>query len=152
MQDPPVVGIKGIAVMQGAPVVPNQQIADAPLLVPGELGAGSVRPQLFQQYFGLFQREPVHIRIGPASKVKTIVPGFRMCPNDRMTRAGTGGNLDCFWETRPQFTRTCSARVILDGEIGYSLPQLQWQSVKGQVHVGESRIATNGRHFYRGQK
>jgi len=51
MQEAPRARVEGIAPVQGAAVVPDQDIADAPFLAEGEPRLRGVRPERIEQVF-----------------------------------------------------------------------------------------------------
>src|ERR1700720_2118791 len=56
VHDTPRGGVEGIAAVHHAAVVPQNEVADTPIIVPGELVAGRVSPDLVEQRFGIGER------------------------------------------------------------------------------------------------
>ncbi len=60
--------VERVAAMHDAAVVPHHEVADPPLLVPGEALLRGVRPQRIQKLFALLDREAVDIGAGAAAR------------------------------------------------------------------------------------
>ena len=61
MHDPTLACVECISAMHAAAVIPNDHVADCPMVVPGELESGDVAPQRIEQFFRFLEREPVDI-------------------------------------------------------------------------------------------
>jgi hypothetical protein len=70
--------------MHGAPVVPQDEVAYTPVIVPNEFFTCRVGPQLVKQQFRLRKREAVNIGVAPSPEVQQSAFGFRMSANERM--------------------------------------------------------------------
>ena len=69
VHDAPRVGIERVAAMHRAAIVPDQDVADFPLVMPRGLRPRGVRPQRIEQSFGFRQRQAAHVSVGPPSEV-----------------------------------------------------------------------------------
>ena len=74
--------------MHGAAVVPQDEIAHAPFVVPFELFAVRVHPQLIEQRFGLLKRQSLDVGVAPAPEIQDAPLGFGMRANQRMKCPG----------------------------------------------------------------
>src|SRR4051794_905806 len=84
MHDSPRGGIEGIAPVHHTPVVPYEDVADAPLVMPREMRLGGVRPQRLEQRFGFVERKSVHISVRAPADVQRIAARLRVPPHDRV--------------------------------------------------------------------
>src|SRR5262249_59062954 len=74
--------------MQGAAVVPEEEIAGFPLLAERVFGPGGVRPELVEQRFALVELEADDVAVAPASEEQALAAGLGMRTHQRMPRAG----------------------------------------------------------------
>ena len=59
---------KGVAPMHGAPVVPNDEITQTPLVVPDEPFLCHLFPKSVQEFFGIVQGQAVDVGAVPPSQ------------------------------------------------------------------------------------
>src|SRR4051812_37543408 len=71
-------GVEGIAAVHRAAVVPQNEVADPPVIVPGQLVAGRVSPNLIEQRFGLGERESVDIGVVAPTEIEALATRFGM--------------------------------------------------------------------------
>src|SRR5262245_11821600 len=76
------IGRKRVVVMHGAPVVPDQKIADPPLVLPDVFVLARVRPDCVEQLLALFERQPEDVRVEAAPKVQAFAARDRVSPHD----------------------------------------------------------------------
>src|SRR5260370_39488415 len=69
VHDAPGSRVEGIAAVHRAAVVPQNEVADPPAIVPGQLLAGRVRPNLVQQSIGVGAREVIEISLEAAVEI-----------------------------------------------------------------------------------
>src|SRR5258708_10121802 len=70
MHDPPRVRIERIAPVHGAAIVPENQIADAPDVLPGEFRAIDEGPELVAQRLGLLERKSDQIGVAATAEIE----------------------------------------------------------------------------------
>ncbi len=70
--------VERLAPVQGATVVPHDEIAGLPLMTPDERIARGVRPQSVQQCFAFLEREPDDIAVQAPAEEQGLAPGFRV--------------------------------------------------------------------------
>src|SRR5579863_7655194 len=87
--------IERIAAVHHATVVPQDQVARPPLLVPLEFRLRRMRPQRVEQGFALCERQPRDVGVAAAAEEQGLLAGNRMSANDRVLGAdrlaGIGG-------------------------------------------------------------
>src|SRR6266446_9847324 len=74
--------------MHGAAIVPPHQIADTPILTPGEFLLRRMRPKKVQEAFALRDRKADDVGIDPASEEQRPATGFRMGADERLACPG----------------------------------------------------------------
>src|SRR5947209_15356159 len=92
VHDAPAVAVERIAPMHGTAIVPKNEVADAPGVLPGKAGIVHETPQLVEQRFRLRKRKAYEIGIAAAAEVKHAPAGYRARANERVhcTRRGGG--------------------------------------------------------------
>src|SRR5215831_937251 len=65
MHQPPVAGVELIATMQNTAIVPQHEVADPPLLIPGQLETRSMRPQRVEEPLAFFELQTVDVGVAP---------------------------------------------------------------------------------------
>ena len=87
MHDPPRARIERVAPVHGAAIVPEHEIADAPLMPPRERFTCRLGPDFVEEGVGVVERQPFNICVAPSAQVQTSPPGFRMDIHERVKRA-----------------------------------------------------------------
>src|SRR3954462_1323502 len=67
--------VEGVAAMHDAAVVPHHEIADPPLLIPGEALLRGVGPHRVEKLLALLDAQPVDVGAGPAAEEQRLAPG-----------------------------------------------------------------------------
>src|SRR5690606_4364611 len=70
-------------------VVPDDEIADSPVLYPDKPFVDRMDPQGVEQLLGFLLGQVHHRRVGPAAEIEAAPAGFRMDPHDGMRHRGT---------------------------------------------------------------
>src|SRR6516165_4000407 len=65
-------GVEGIAAVHRAAVVPQNKVAHPPVIVPRQLVARRVSPNLIEQRFGSGKRKSVDIGVAAATEVEAL--------------------------------------------------------------------------------
>jgi len=74
----PRVGVELFPAVHGAAIVPYDQVADLPLVHPGERGIERMRPKRVEEFFAIGDRQPRDVGVRAAAEVQRLAPGFRM--------------------------------------------------------------------------
>jgi hypothetical protein len=59
MHDPALSLVECVSAMHAAAVVPDDHVADRPIVIPSELRSGGVGPQRIEQFFRFLKRKPI---------------------------------------------------------------------------------------------
>src|SRR5262245_36864289 len=73
--------------MHDAAIVPQHEVAGAPLLVPGETLLRGMRPHRVQKLLAFLDRKAVDIGARSTAEEQRLAPGCRMQADQRMDRA-----------------------------------------------------------------
>src|SRR5712671_7455091 len=88
VHQPPGIWVEFVAAVHDAAIVPQDEVADSPLLVPGQPGTGGMRPQRGEQLLALFECETLDIGVTPTPEKNRFAAGNRMGSDDRVVGAG----------------------------------------------------------------
>src|SRR5215471_18526597 len=78
------IAIEWIATVHGAAVVPQNEIADLPDIVPGQLVASRAGPDLIEQGLRFRKRQTIDVGISAAAEVEAPAAGFGMRADERV--------------------------------------------------------------------
>src|SRR5690348_18455234 len=87
MHQPPRIRIERIPTVHRGTVVPQDEVAHLPLLVPGELRLAGMGPQAVQQVLALVERQPDDVAIAAAPKEEGVPVRRGMGADERMDRS-----------------------------------------------------------------
>ena len=141
--------IERIATVHGAAVVPQHHVADTPRVVPGQLIARRVAPDLVQQRLQLRKRQPLDVCIAPPPEIQALPPGLRMRANQRMIHPGRLARIVGRRHALPHVTAAVVGAVVLHPPSRDALLQRIRQRLVGAVHVGEAGIPARRRNLDR---
>src|ERR1044071_3834128 len=104
--------VKGVAAVHDAAIVPHHEIADPPLLVPGEALLGGVRPHGVEQLLALLDGEAVNVGTGPTPEEQGFALGHRMKPHQRMHGARRMAHIERALEALAKFAGRVAAGIV----------------------------------------
>src|SRR3954466_12570037 len=90
MHDPAAVVVERIAAMHGAAIVPDDEIADLPDVLPGKIRAVDIAPELVEQGLRFTEIEADQIGVATAAEIEHLAPCIRMGTDQRVDGAGRG--------------------------------------------------------------
>src|SRR6185436_531219 len=73
--------VERVAAVQGAAVVPDHHVADAPLMAEDELRLRGVGPELVEQRLALGELESLDVAVAPPAEEQHLAPGLGMLAN-----------------------------------------------------------------------
>ena len=151
VHDTPRPGVKRIAAVHDAAVVPQHEIAGAPVVAPRQrIGRGDV-PDAIEQRIGLVERQPFEPRIAAASEVQMPPAGFRMDADEWMQRAGSRTRIVRRRHAGADVSAAVVRAVMLDAHPERSRAEVLGQRVPRTVHRAETCVATGRRNLERVQ-
>jgi len=149
VHDAPRPGIKRIAAMHDAAVVPEDEIAGAPVVAPGQRIGGGGLPDAIEQRVGLVERQALQPCVAAASEIQVRSSTLRMDADERMQRARCGARIVGGRDTGADVTAAVVGAVMLDAQRGGTSAQVLGQCVPGAVHRAEVGVAAVCRHLER---
>src|ERR1700730_1647521 len=117
------------AAMQRAAIVPHDEVADAPLLVPGQLRARRMPPQLVEQLLALFDRHPLDIGVAAAAEKEGPAAGHRMGSDNRVAGPRRLAGIGDLRHATAQFAGTVAARIVA-AAAGLELPPARFSAAR----------------------
>ena len=100
--------------MHGAAVVPQHEIADAPVVLPCELRMLDEAPEFVEQRFGFGEFESHQIGVAPAAEIEHAPPGVGMGADQRMHGARRGPRIVGRGDALAQIAAAVVGAVMLD--------------------------------------
>src|SRR6478672_5442356 len=147
MHDPPAGRIESVAPVHGAAVIPQNEIADAPSVLPCELRPSDEAPEFVEQRLRLGNLEPDQIGVTTAPEIEHAPAGVRMRADQRMHRTWRGGRVVGRGHALTHIAAAVIGPVMLDLEAGDVILQRLRQRLVDAVHRTKLGIAAGGRHF-----
>src|SRR3954447_3987984 len=142
MHDSAAVVVERIAAMHGAAIVPDDEIADLPDVLPGKIRTVDITPELVEQRFGVSKLKPDQIGVATAAEIEHLAPRIRMSADQRVDGAGRGARIVCRRDALAQEAAAVVGAVVLDLQAGDALLQLRRKRVVDRIHAAERRVAT----------
>src|SRR5690349_13692934 len=96
--------VKGLAAVHDAAIVPDYEIADPPLLVPGEALLRGMGPDRVEQRLALINRQATDVRAGTTAKEECLAFGHGVKADEGMHGAWCMAYIDCGLEAFAQLT------------------------------------------------
>src|SRR6266550_1456146 len=145
VHDAPRSWIERVAAVHDAPVVPQDEVAGAPLVTPGQRIGGGHVPDAIEQRVRFVEWQPLEPRIAAPSEIEMPASGLRMDADERMQRAGRGARVVARREARAEIPAAVVRAVMLDTQLERGGAQRFGQRLPRPVHRAEARVATGGR-------
>ena len=149
MHDAPGSRIERVAAVHDAAVVPQHEIAGAPLVTPGQRVSGCRLPDAVEQRAGLVERQSLEPRVAASSEIQMPPARLRMHTDERVecSRGGAGivGRCNAGADISPTVVRP----VMLDAQCERARVQILGKRVPRAVHRAEARVAARRWNFER---
>jgi phosphate-selective porin len=142
VHDAPRSGIERVAAVHDAAVVPQHEVAGAPLVAPRQRIGGGHVPDAIEQRVRLVEWQPLEPRIAAPSEIEMPASGFRMDADERMQRAGRGARVVAWRDAGAEIPATVVRAVVLDAQLERGGAQRPGQRLPRAVHRAEARVAT----------
>jgi len=149
MHDAPGARIERVAAVHDAAVVPEHQVAGAPLVAPRQRIGGGGLPDAIEQRVGLVERQPLEPRVAAPAEIEMPAAGFWVNTDERMERAGRRARVVARRDPGADVSAAVVGAVVLDAQLQRGRTQLLGQRVKRPVHRAEARVAAARRDFER---
>jgi solute carrier family 13 (sodium-dependent dicarboxylate transporter), member 2/3/5 len=142
VHDAPRAGIERVAAVHDTAVVPEHQVADAPLVAPGQRVRGRGLPDAIEQRVGLVERQPLEPRVAAPAEIEMAAPGLGVDAHERVERAWRGARIVGRRHAGANVAPAVVRAVMLDAQLQGGCVQLRGQRVPRAVHRAEAGIAT----------
>jgi phosphate-selective porin len=149
VHDAPRPGIKRIAAVHDAPVVPQDEIAWSPLVAPRQALSSRDVPDAIEQFVGFVEREPLQPGVATAPKVEMASSRFRMHTDERVQRARRGAWVVSRRDARADVAAAVEGAVMLDAHGERASAQFLGQRIPRAVHRAEVRVPATRRDLER---
>src|SRR5258705_6646551 len=152
VHDAPAARIERVAAVHDAAIVPEDQVAGAPLVAPRQrLGGGRV-PDAIEQRVGLVERQPLEPRVAASAGIEMPASGFGMHADQRVERAGRRARIVARRDAGANVSAAVVRAVMLDAQLQRDRPQVLGKRVPRAIHGAEARVASTRRDFERVQR
>jgi sodium-dependent dicarboxylate transporter 2/3/5 len=141
MHDAPRTGVERVAAVHDAAVVPQHQIAGAPLVAPRQRIGGRDVPDAIEQRVGLVERQPFEPRVAASSEIQMAAVGFGVHADERMQRARRLARIVGRSDAGADVPAAVVGAVVLHAQVTNPCPQLAGNGVPRAVHRAEARVA-----------
>jgi sodium-dependent dicarboxylate transporter 2/3/5 len=141
MHDAPRARIERVAPVHDAAVVPEHQVAHAPLVAPRQRIGGGRLPDAVEQQVGLVERQPFEPRVAAPAEIQMPAPGLGMDTDERMKRPRRGARIVARRDPGANVSAAVVGAVVLDPHRLSGRTELARQRLPRAVHRAEARIA-----------
>ena len=149
VHDAPRSRIERVATVHDAAVVPQDEIASAPLVTPRKRISCRDLPDAIEQRVRFIERQPLEPRVAASSEIQMPSARFRMCTDERMECSGRGpwivGRRDAGADVSAAVVRA----VVLDPQSERSGVEVFVERIPRAVHRAEARVAPRRWNFER---
>ena len=152
VHDAPRSRIERVAPVHDAAVVPEDEIAGAPVMTPRQRVGSRNLPDAIEQRVGFIERQPFEPRVAPASEIQMASAGFRMHADQRVQRAWRDAWIVGRSDASTDVSAAVVRAVVLDAHRERPRPEVVGQRIPRAVHRAEARIAARRRDLERVQR
>src|ERR1700730_14277637 len=112
VHQPAALRVELVAAVEDTAIVPEYEVADLPLLVPGKFRAGWMGPECVEQLFAVFEPETLDVGVAPAPEKERLAGGDRMVADDRGVGAGCPPRVGHLGRAAAQLAGAVAARIV----------------------------------------
>ena len=141
VHDAPRAGVERIAAVHDAAVVPQHQVAGAPLVAPGQRVRGRDVPDAIEQRVGFIERQPLEPCVAAPAEIQMPAPGLGVDAHEGVERPWRGARIVGRRHAGAKVAPAVVRAVVLDAQLQRGRAQLRWQRVPRAVHRAEAGIA-----------
>ena len=141
VHDAPRTGIERVAAVHDTAVVPQHEVAGAPLVAPGERVRGRDLPDAIEQRVGLVEWQPLEPRVAAPAEIEMPAPGLGVDAHERVERAWRGARIVGRRHAGAHVAPAVVRAVVLDAQPQRARAELRGERVPPAVHRAEAGIA-----------
>ena len=149
VHDAPRSRIERVAAVHDAAVVPQDEIAGAPVVTPGQRISRGRLPNAVEHCVRLVERQSLEPRIAASSKVQMPAARFRMHTDERVEGSGGGARIVGRRDPCSDVSAAVVGAVMLDAQPERCRTQIVRQRIPRAVHRAEARVAARQWNFER---
>ena len=149
MHDAPRAGIERVAAVHDAAVVPQHQVAGAPLVAPRQRISGGRFPDAVEQRVGLVERQTFEPRVPASTEIQMPASGLGVGADERMECARRGARIISWRDTGADVSAAVVGTVVLDAQLRRGRAQIIRHRVPRAVHRAETRVSASRWNFER---
>jgi hypothetical protein len=149
VHDAPRSRIERIAPVHDAAVVPQHEIAGAPLVPPGQRLSRRRLPDAVEHRVGLVEGQSFEPRVPAASEIQMPSAGFGMCTDERMQGSGGGAGIVGGRDAGANVSAAVVGAVMFDAQPQRVRAEIFRDRVPRAIHRAEARVATRRWNFER---
>jgi sodium-dependent dicarboxylate transporter 2/3/5 len=142
-------GIERVAAVHDAAVVPQHQIAGAPVMPPRQRLAGRDVPDAIEKRVRFVDLEACEPGVPAASEIQMTTAGFRVDGDEWMQRPGGLARIVGRRDAGADVAAAVVGAVVLDAHCMHAAAQILGEPIPRAVHGAEAGIATGRRHLER---
>ena len=149
VHDAPRSRIERVAAVHDAAVVPQDEIAGAPVVTPGQRISRGRLPNAVEHCVRLVERQSLEPRIAASSKVQMPAARFRMHTDERVEGSGGGARIVGRRDPCSDVSAAVVGAVMLDAQRERSRTEIVGERIPRAVHRAEARVAACPWNFER---
>ena len=149
VHDAPRSRIERVAAVHDAAVVPQDEIAGAPVVTPGQRISRGRLPNAVEHCVRLVERQSLEPRIAASSKVQMPAARFRMHTDERVEGSGGGARIVGRRDASADVSAAVVRAVMLDAQPERCRTEIVRQRIPRAVHRAEARVAARQWDFER---
>jgi sodium-dependent dicarboxylate transporter 2/3/5 len=149
VHDAPRSRIERVAAVHDAAVVPQDEIAGAPVVTPGQRISRGRLPNAVEHCVRLVERQSLEPRIAASSKVQMPAARFRMHTDERVEGSGGGARIVGRRDASADVSAAVVRAVMLDAQPERCRTEIVRQRIPRAVHRAEARVAARQWNFER---
>jgi sodium-dependent dicarboxylate transporter 2/3/5 len=149
VHDSPRSRIERVAAVHDAAVVPQDEIAGAPLVTPGQRIGRCRVPDAVEHCVGLVERQSLEPRVAASSKIEMPAARFGMHTDERVEGSGGGPRIIGRRDASAEVSAAVVRAVVLDAQPERSCAEVVGERIPRAVHRAEAGVATRRWNFER---
>ena len=149
VHDAPRSRIESVATVHDAAVVPQHQVAHAPVVPPRQrIGRGNA-PDPIEQRLGFLEFQSLEPGVPASAKVEVLTSGFRMDAHEGMQRAGRLARIVGRGDAGTNVSAAVVGAIVLDAHRPNPIAHVVPETIPGAVHGAEAGVSARCRYFER---
>ena len=149
VHDAPRARIERVAAVHDAAVIPQDEIAGAPLVTPRQRVSRCGLPDAVEQCVGFIERQSLQPRVATSPEIQVPAARFRMHTDERVEGSGGGARIVGRRDPCSDVSAAVVGAVMLDAQRERSRTEIVGERIPRAVHRAEARVAACPWNFER---